>query len=122
MLTFAGSHSKVTKRSGKHARPSAKLRLLELEDRTLLSYSFTPIDVPGAIETEVYGNNDAGQIVGAYRAANNVVHGFLLNGGNYTTIDPPGTNGTNAAGINASGQISGIYGTGSRNFGFLLSG
>ena len=33
------------------------------------SFSFTPIDVPGASMTEVHGINDAGQIVGTFRAA-----------------------------------------------------
>jgi hypothetical protein len=95
-----------------------------LEDRTVPSYTFTTIDVPGSIETDAVGNNDLGNIVGAYRTPDNMVHGFRLSDNIYTTIDPPGSFGTNAAGINNSGEIAGIYGgtPGTRDFGFLLNG
>src|SRR4051794_1088986 len=83
-------------------RASQRLRLDLFEDRTTPSYTFTTIDVPGSIETEVSGNNDAGDIVGGYRLPDNSVHAFLLSGGVYTTIDPPGSFGTAARGINNS--------------------
>jgi hypothetical protein len=40
------------------------------------SFTFTPIDVPGAIYTEAYGINPRGQIVGPYFDSTGE-HGFL---------------------------------------------
>src|SRR5262245_2373743 len=71
------------------------------------TYSFTTLDVPGAlvpVGSRATGINDSGQIVGGAR------NGFLLDQGSYTTIDPPGsTGGSIASGINDSGQIVGYY-------------
>jgi hypothetical protein len=39
--------------------------------------SFITIDVPGAIFTEAFGVNNAGQIVGDYMDSSGVVHGFV---------------------------------------------
>jgi probable HAF family extracellular repeat protein len=39
--------------------------------------SYTPIDVPGAVQTVPYGINDAGDIVGYYTDGRGVTHGFL---------------------------------------------
>ena len=41
------------------------------------NFSFTQIDVPGAIFTEAFGINDAGQIVGGFNDSTGS-HGFLL--------------------------------------------
>jgi probable HAF family extracellular repeat protein len=41
------------------------------------SGQWTPIDVPGATATFVYGVNDLHQIVGAYTDGNNQTHGFV---------------------------------------------
>src|SRR5215467_646140 len=73
-----------------------------------VQYSFTTIDVPGAINTQAFGINDSGQIVGFFDDALGG-HGFVLDtGGNFTTIDVPGASSTRAFGINDSGQIVGI--------------
>jgi uncharacterized membrane protein len=75
-------------------------------------YSFTTIDVPGAIWTQVFGINDSGQIVGGYVASavnGQGFHGFLDTGGSFTTIDVPGATNTYAYGINGSGQMVGGY-------------
>ena len=53
-------------------------------------YVFTTIDVPGSTFTIAYGINASGEIVGQYRDAGGVTHGFLLSGGVYTTLDVPG--------------------------------
>jgi probable HAF family extracellular repeat protein len=90
-----------------------------------VQYSFTTIDVPGAISTAASGINASGQIVGGFTTARYVSHGFLLDtDGSITTIDVP-----DAAfgftdvccGINASSQIVGSF-TGRRDVphGFLL--
>ncbi len=123
MWTFIGTRTSTEVKSGKRSPRAAKLKLMALDDRALPSITFTTIDVPGAFGTEVYGINDLGQIVGAYRDSNNVNHGFLLSGGSVTTYDPPGSQGgAGGIGINNSGQISGSYGDNTRNYGFLLSG
>ena len=86
------------------------------------AFSFTQIDVPGATDTEAYGINDAGQIVGAF-GNNTGVHGFLDTGGSYTTIVVPGAPLiTTAQNINNVGQIVGIFGNNFVQHGFLDTG
>ena len=71
---------------------------------------FTTIDHPDArAETQPFGNNNQGQIVGGYDTPGFVVRGFLLDRGRYTTIDVPGASRSFAARINARGQILGDY-------------
>jgi len=72
------------------------------------SYSFTTIDVPGGYDTNAYGINNSGQIVGS---VGDILHGFLYTGGNFTILDDPreGRGIFNEAnGINNSGQIVGV--------------
>jgi probable HAF family extracellular repeat protein len=89
-------------------------------------YTFTSIDVPGAIQTTPFGINDEGQIVGFFIDGTRDVHGFLLTAGRcsrrsdefaqrvfrkrhcFTTLDVPGTVTTEARGINNRGQIVGF--------------
>jgi hypothetical protein len=55
------------------------------------SYSFTTIDVPGAINTHALGINSSGQIVGSFVDALYKAHGLFLDvGGSFTTIAAPG--------------------------------
>jgi hypothetical protein len=50
---------------------------------------FTTIDDPLATQdTDPFGINGSGQIVGAFRT-NSVFHGFVLSGGSFTTLDAP---------------------------------
>src|SRR5271157_4672682 len=91
---------------------TAALTMLAGEARADL-YTFTTIDVPGAVTTDAFGINDAGQVVGTYQDASLIIHGFLLAGGTITTIDRPGSSSTELTGINNSGQIVGYsYGPG----------
>ena len=71
--------------------------------------TYTQIDVPGAVQTEVFGINTASDIVGNYEVNNATYHGFLLSNGVYTTIDYPGASSSEATGINDVGQIVGAY-------------
>ena|SRR5438876_823673 len=95
---------------------SALCRVLVLSLFTLpvvtaqvVTFTFTTIDVPGAIPS---GINNRGQIVGSYGD-----HGFLLDNGNFSTIDIPEENlgtserliSTEGVGINDVGQIVGNY-------------
>jgi probable HAF family extracellular repeat protein len=69
--------------------------------------TYTQIDVPGSQQTEAYGIDTAGDIVGFYEDTSLNIHGFLLSGGAYTTIDYPGTQYTYLYGLNDFGQIVG---------------
>ncbi len=89
------------------------------------AFSFTTIDVPGAIpgSTRAGGINNSGQIVGSF-VAGATTHGFLDTGGSFTTIDMPGASGagTVASGINDAGQIVGDFQDGTTTHGFLKVG
>src|SRR3954447_19182344 len=73
------------------------------------NFSFTQIDVPGAVTTEAFGINDAGQIVGEIVDITGFAHGFLDTGGSFTQIDVPGAQQTFAHDINNAGQIVGLF-------------
>jgi probable HAF family extracellular repeat protein len=86
----------------------------EQRKRDSNTLTFTQIDVPGAMFTAAFGINDRGQIVGVFADAGGVVHGFLLDNGNFTQIDVPqinfpGAPGTQAFGIRERGQIVGGF-------------
>jgi uncharacterized membrane protein len=85
------------------------------------AYTFTTLDVPGAVYPWARGINNVGQIVGYY-AAGGLERGFLLTGGTHTTIAFPGATPCWANGINDAGQILGYFGNSSGHYGFLLSG
>lgn len=82
------------------------------------AYTFTQIDVPGAILTNALGINNTGQIVGIFANSTGPLHGFLDTGGSFTQLDVPGTNMTVPNGINDAGEVVGSSG----NPGFLYSG
>jgi probable HAF family extracellular repeat protein len=86
------------------------------------SYTFTPIDVPGARSTIPSGINTAGQIVGWFDAVTRV-DGFLTDGATFTTITVPSAAATQAFGINAAGQIVGQFRDAAGEYhGFLKDG
>jgi len=82
----------------------------------------TLIDYPNAGGTWPWGINSRGDIVGYYTGADNINHGFLLNGGQYTAIDYPGSAVTLIHGISPQGDVVGEFGatTTSPHRGFLL--
>ena len=83
---------------------------------------FIAVDYPGAIETQASGINPAGDIVGYYKDASGVLHGFLLRGGTFSPIDIPGAAWTQGWGISPQGDIVGQYGKAGdpQTYGFLL--
>ena len=84
-------------------------------------YTYTTIDVPGAIGTYAQGINASGQIVGYYEQPDRA-HGFVLDvDGSYTTFDIPGATDTQAWGINDNGQVVGQAAADGRNHGFLAT-
>ena len=74
----------------------------------LINGKFTRVDIPGALQTEIYGVNDGGDLVGSYFTSDNTVHGFLLmHTGQLRHIDRPGTHFTLANGVNNSLTVVG---------------
>src|SRR5689334_15365375 len=73
--------------------------------------TYTQIDVPGAIQTQAYDIDTAGDIVGTYVDSSGSIHGFLLSAGIFTTLDVPGASYTGALGTNDVGQVVGITDT-----------
>jgi len=76
-----------------------------------LTFDFTSIDFPGAQQTEAFGVNDQGHVVGAYNAGP-TDHGYLYAGGNFQTIDVPGVQHAKLLGINNHGQVVGVLQSG----------
>ena len=73
-----------------------------------LSVTFTTIDVPGAMNTNITGINNLGQMVGSYlETTNGPATGFLFSNGSFTFFNYPGGNNTLAYDINDSGLICG---------------
>ena len=68
----------------------------------------TEFDYPGATNTQAYGVNASGAVVGWYALAGSN-HGFLMQAGNFSPIDIPGAIWTQAFGINSTGTIVGRY-------------
>jgi hypothetical protein len=80
--------------------------------------TFVTIDPPGAVFTSPFGINAQGEVVGQYRTADGVNHGFLLTRRGFETIDVPGISALR--GINPRGDIVGSYTAGGRLHGFAL--
>jgi uncharacterized membrane protein len=91
------------------------------------SFTYSSIDVPGALSTGASGINARGAVVGSYMDSLGQ-HGFLLNDDGVTSIDYPGATATQARGINHRGDIVGTHqgpnlhtpGSGGDIHGFLL--
>jgi hypothetical protein len=82
---------------------------------------FTPIAVPGAINTIATGINDHGDVVGIATTLSATV-GFLLKGGHLTEFDVPGSTNTQPFGVNNAGEIVGTYfGGAGKGHGFTLT-
>lgn len=77
---------------------------------------------PGMRFMDALGINQAGTVVGTYRDAAGVSHGFFYQNRSYTTFDHPGGIATNVEGINDAGVAVGYYVDGFHLLqGFMLS-
>jgi hypothetical protein len=87
-----------------------------------ISVTFTTIDVPGAVYTEMIGINSAGDIVGNYgQDTSQDSHGFMYSNGAFTYFDYPGQTFTVPHAINDMQVIAGYVGI-SPVFGFIYDG
>ena len=78
-------------------------------------------EFPGAAGfTNAIGMNAAGDIVGRYRDAAAVSHGYVLSEGKFTSFDCPGSTFTGATGITPDGDIVGRCTISGVSRGFLL--
>jgi len=80
-------------------------------DAPPLTFKFTTVSVPGAVDTQPHGVNNAGVIVGQYRDKKQALHGYILNGKKLTKLDHPNGVDTACFGINLNGAsvIVGYY-------------
>jgi uncharacterized membrane protein len=79
---------------------------------------FTPLVVPGSIQTVAWDVNPRGDVVGVYRNAAGF-HGFMLTEDGFTTIDVAGATATRAFGVNARGDVVGAFVAAGKTHGFL---
>jgi hypothetical protein len=98
-------------RLGRKARPPAEVSNASL---VLKRGGFRPLpDVPGAVATSHYRNNNRGQTVGTFVDVVDGtprLHGFLMQkDGEVTRIDVPGALVTIALGVNDRGQVVGSW-------------
>src|SRR5262249_41119 len=73
-------------------------------------YTYTQVDVTGAVFTGLFAINSSGQTVGLYVDGSNATHAFLRNvNGSIVTIDYPGAIFIAANGINSQGDVVGRW-------------
>ena len=79
----------------------------------------TEIRYPAASNTQVWGVNQYGHVVGWFGPSTGGT-GFLLREGQFASVAVPGAAWTRAFGINSTGMIVGAYRSGSTTSGFLF--
>jgi uncharacterized membrane protein len=73
-------------------------------------YVFTTIEYPGAVETQVFGISNSGEVVGQHLDGSGTYHGFVLANGTFESFDIPSSLGTSGFDMNSLGNVVGIYG------------
>ncbi len=75
--------------------------------------TYSSIDVPGAVLTQAWKINAAGQVAGRYKTPDGKWHAFVMSDGAFTSIDVPGAIQTVSfppqVGMNAAGDVVGSY-------------
>ena len=76
----------------------------------------TTLDFPTASDTQAFGVNESGTVVGAWDIVDSdgnllALHGFIWKDGNFSQVDFPGAAATILFGINARGDIVGEWDT-----------
>ena len=92
---------------------------------TFAQFTVTSIDYPGGTGTRVYGINNSGNMVGAYRLPGGTFHAMLIKGGKFIPLAPTtilGTNWSEAFKINDRRDVVGwVMSDDGYIHGFLLS-
>ena len=120
ICTFASAQSSSTTMNEYRLIPAGQIESQGSPHKPQ-AFKFVTIDFPKAVATNSTGINARGDIVGNYRDASGVTHGFLLAEGIFSTIDFPNATLTSARAINARGDIVGrVLGPSGDEHGFLL--
>lgn len=95
------------------------LLLLTLSSTSFAQFSYAPVNVPGAVETDARGINNNGEIVGFYKTAsctdadftvpNCTVKGFKFVNGTFVKLMVPNSVSTAILGVNDLGDLVGFY-------------
>ncbi len=72
-------------------------------------FTYQTFDLPGAKETLIADLDNNGRLVGRYKDANDLSHGFFLSGTNVIKFNVTGNTATFATGFDAAGRIVGFY-------------
>jgi hypothetical protein len=100
------------------AKPGLCLAIVPLS-KVYAGYTYTSINAPGVVDTDIMGINNSGDMVGDRDDPFGEL-GFLLSGGTFTKIAYPGVTCSGLRGINNVGQITGSTCTGDyADYGFL---
>jgi uncharacterized membrane protein len=78
-------------------------------DAPPLTFKFTTVNVPGAIQTFPLGVNNSGVIVGEYYDKTGVSHGYILNGKKLIKFDDPNGTSTYGNSVNRALAVVGSY-------------
>ena len=70
--------------------------------------TFTTLDFPGAIDTQIFDINNKGEIAGAYSTPDGY-HGLLYQDGELASFNAPGSTLTYALAINNAGHVAGLF-------------
>jgi probable HAF family extracellular repeat protein len=105
------------KRRVRSVRRNARLRLEQLEDRCVPSYSITDLATFGGFSSGAPAINASGQVVGDSLVDDSHTHAFLYSGGAMADLGAMGGQDSYARGINASGQVVGYVLTASVHWG-----
>jgi len=72
-------------------------------------YTYSTVNYPGAILTQIHGINSAGWIAGQYTDSAGNTHGFTQISGTFYSIDFPGAELTEVQSINSTRGLAGTY-------------
>ena len=87
-----------------------------------LADTYTPIDFPGAVTTDLGAINESGVMVGSYTDGTGASHGFKFDGDTFAAFDYPGAISTAATSVNSRGDIAGFFLDAAKQWhGFVLS-
>ena len=75
----------------------------------LVGGNFSEFDVPGSVENELLGVNNADDFCGDFTDSTELIQAFVSIGGTITPFSVPGATSTTALGLNSLNQTDGFY-------------